>query len=93
MCKTCSALPHNFTMMLFKVILFSFQVQFLLLGVSSNEHDIRQFFNNLLECIEQMQREADYFVGDRMHFVNTIKPYVDFCQSEKLLRIQEIEQQ
>ncbi len=54
-------------MMLFKVILFSFQVQFLLLGVSSNEHDIRHFFNNVLECIEQMQREADYFVNDRMH--------------------------
>ncbi len=80
-------------MMLFKVILFSFQVQFLLLGVSINEHDIRQFFNNVLECIEQMQREADSFVGDRMHFVNTIKPYVEFCQSENLLRIQEIEQQ
>ncbi len=28
-----------------------------------------------------------------MHFVNTFKPYVDFCQSENLLRIQEIEQQ
>ncbi len=80
-------------MMLFKVILFSFQVQFLLLGVSSNEHDIWQFFNNVLECTEQMQREADFFVGDRMHFVNTFKPYVDFCQSENLLRIQEIEQQ
>ncbi len=51
------------------------------------------FFNNVLECIEQMQRESDYFVGDRMHCVNTFKPYVDFCQSENLLRIQEIEQQ
>ncbi len=45
-------------MMLFRVILFSYQVQFFILGVSSNENDIRHLYNNVVECFEQMQREA-----------------------------------
>lgn len=54
--------------MLFKVLLFSYFVQFFLLGVSSNENDIRHFFNNVLQCMEQMQREATYsFVHERLY--------------------------
>ena len=54
--------------MLFKIILFSFQVQFFILGVSSNENEIRHYFNNVLECIERIQREGtDYFVHERMY--------------------------
>lgn len=55
-------------MMLFKVILFSYLVQFCIFGVSSNENDIRHFFNNVLQCIEQVQREAtDSFVHERRY--------------------------
>ncbi len=52
--------------------------------------------NFLIMCwnvLNKCKEKQIFFVGDRMHFVNTFKPYVDFCQSENLLRIQEIEQQ
>ena len=53
-------------MTLFKVIMFSCLVQFSFVGVSSNENDIRLFLNNILECIELIQREdGDYFVQER----------------------------
>ena len=52
-------------MMLFKLILFS---QFFTLGVSSNENDIRLFFNNVLQYVEQLHGEAtDYFVHGRLY--------------------------
>ncbi|XP_062420513.1 uncharacterized protein LOC134132730 [Pungitius pungitius] len=55
-------------MMLFKLLLFSSLVQFLILGVSSNENDIRHFFNNILECVENIQRGAtDFFVHERLY--------------------------
>ncbi|KAI7796991.1 hypothetical protein IRJ41_010933 [Triplophysa rosa] len=54
-------------MMLFKVILLSFQLHFFILGVSSNENDIRLYLNNMVECIEQMQRGADSFVHERLY--------------------------
>jgi len=56
---------QNFTMMLFKVILFS---QFFILGVSINENDIRLFFNNVLQCVERLHGEAtDSFVYGRLY--------------------------
>jgi len=72
------------------ILLFSFQVQFLLFGVSSNEHEIRKLFNNERLCKEKQIILC--MIGCNENFI-TFKPYVDFCQSQDLLRIQEIEQQ
>lgn len=58
----------NQAMKLFKVILLSLLVLQLICRVSSNENDIRTFLNNVLECLEQIQREAtDSFVRQRLH--------------------------
>ena len=52
-------------MTLFKLILFS---QFFILGVISNETDIRLFFNNVLQCVERLHGEAtDSFVHGRLY--------------------------
>lgn len=84
-------------MMVFKVILFSYLVQFCIFGVSSNEDDIRHFFkkmsyNVLNNCMEKLQILL-FMKGCMENFVITFKPYLDFCQSQDLLKIQETEKQ
>lgn len=51
--------------MRFKFILFCL---FFILGVSSNENDLRFYFNNVLQCIERLHGEAtDCYVHERLH--------------------------
>lgn len=90
--NTCARLAQLFLTILqwcySKSSCFLFKYSFLLLGVSSNEHD-RLFFNNVLECIEQMQNDS--FVHDRMH--RELCDHIQTLKSQDWLRIQEIEQQ
>ena len=54
------------------------------------------FFNNVLTNVLTKCKEKQIFlcmIGCIEIFVITFKPYVDFCQTQDLLGIQEIEQQ
>ena len=80
------------TMMLFKVILFSYQVQFFILKLSNNENESITSLNVFNKC-KKKQQIIWLMRGCMDNFVITFKPYLDFCQSQNLLKIQEIEKQ
>lgn len=53
--------------MFFQVIFFIFQVQALFLEVKGNEEDIANFISSVLQCIEEIQRDADSMGQERLY--------------------------